>query len=447
MTGLSARLSRYTPAVFACALINLLLAEGAVLAGLTWPGRALLAPTTLAVVHLVTVGWLTLLMFGALFQFVPVIANRALPSQRLVLAMLIAWELGVASLVVGFAGLDHGWGVLLPMGGGLVIVATLAGIADVLPPLVAARKSLPARCVLVGCGFLVLTLLLGLCFALALRFPAVARHAAPLLGRGLPAHLLAGLGGWFTLTAIGVSYKLLPMFMLAPEERGALGDAVLAVTAGGFALAVVAVIAQAFVGGVFWVGAESIGLASAGLGCVLYLVDVLRMYRTRRRATLELQNRASILAFAALSLCLPLALAWRAHGDMLAPALVVLTLAGWLSGLALTQLYKIVAFLSWLVHYGSALGRGRVPRVQDLVDERRAQPWFGLFFLGVTLLTAGAVVGSPWIFRAGAGLCLAATLAVTLEYWRSWHVGDLPAKSVSVPSVGAVGRPLHPPPR
>jgi hypothetical protein len=95
----SDRLSRWTPAMFALAVVNLVLGLLLSVLGLAWPA---VAPVSLAMAHLLTIGWLTLLMFGALFQFVPVITSRKLPSQALPLATLIGVECGLALMVGGF---------------------------------------------------------------------------------------------------------------------------------------------------------------------------------------------------------------------------------------------------------------------------------------------------------------------------------------------------------
>lgn len=423
MSGPSDRLSRYTPAIFACAFINFVLAQLAAAGGMTWPALPLLAPTTLAVVHLTTLGWLTLLMLGALFQFVPVISNRPLPSQRLVLATLVLFECGLWTLVAGFIGFAGALGDLLPAGAVGVLVAIALGIANLLAPLShAARRSLPARFVLAGLGSLIVTIALGVCFALALQVPSLAARLGPLLGAGLPAHLLAGLAGWLTLTAVGVSYKLLPMFLLAPEERGALAEAVFALLAGGTALAIAGAVSFALLHSSICGTIETAGVALAGVGTALYLGDVARIYRSRRRRAIELHNRAVLAAFLALGLLLPAALLWQVGADFATPLLVALALSGWLSGLAVTQLYKIVAFLSWLAHFGGKLGTATVPRVQDLVNESRGVLGFGLFFGGVAVQGAGAALAASGPFRVGTALCLLGTLALGWEYWRAWRL-------------------------
>jgi len=119
MNATSDRLSRWTPAMFACALVNLGLGLLLAVLGLGWPAVPATAPVSLAMVHLLTIGWLTLLMFGALFQFVPVITGRKLPSQTLPLLTLIGIERGLALMVGGFCALGRSTaaGLMLPVGG------------------------------------------------------------------------------------------------------------------------------------------------------------------------------------------------------------------------------------------------------------------------------------------------------------------------------------------
>ena len=438
MHATSDRLSRWTPAIFACALVNLGLGLLLAVAGLGWPVASATAPVSLAMVHLLTIGWLTLLMFGALFQFVPVITSRKLPSQALPLVTLIGVECGLALMVGGFCSLGRStWvGLLLPIGGVLVVAALLVGSTTLLVPLAAKRPvPLSARFVLVGLGFLLLTILLGLSFALALTVPATGPTLTPLLADGVGYHALAGLGGWFTLTAIGVSYELLPMFMLAPHERGALGASVLWIGVGGFLAAFAAGLA-ATVWPAAWIATlEQAGRLAIVLALGLYLADVVRLYRGRRRRQIELHNRAAIGAFAALGLAVLLAIGAIATDRLaaLAPSLVLLVLLGWLSGLGLTQLYKVVAFLSWLSRYGGQLGRGPVPRVQDLVNEPQSIGFFVLYFAAIAVATIGAALGLNDMIRAALAFALLAVLLLAREYARAWRAVYTRAAPAAVP--------------
>jgi hypothetical protein len=426
MNATSDRLSRWTPAMFACALVNLGLGLLLSVLGLAWPAAPAAAPVSLAMVHLLTIGWLTLLMFGALFQFVPVITSRKLPSQTLPLVTLIGVEGGLVLMVGGFCALGRAvWAEsLLPIGGLLVVAALVVGAATLLVPLAAKRPvPLSARFVLAGLAFLLLTILLGLSFALALTVPAIGPALAPLLADGVAYHALAGFGGWFTLTAIGVSYELLPMFMLAPHERGTIGAAILWIGAGGFLAAFTAGLA-ATVWPAGWIaGLEQVGRLAIGLALGLYLADVVRLYRSRRRRQIELHNRAAIGAFIALGLAVLLAVGAIATDRLadLAPSLVLLLLLGWLSGLGLTQLYKVVAFLSWLSRFGGQLGRGPVPRVQDLVNEPGATGFFVLYFVAVAVAAGAAAFDLVDVIRGALALTLIAVLLLAREYARAWR--------------------------
>lgn len=425
---MSGGLSRWTMAYFATALGTFLLAQLLMGLGFTYPAAPLMSPQSLVGVHLLAIGWLMLLMMGALLQFVPVITGSTAIGERAGLLSLVAIAGGLAGMILGFLALA---GVLpatcisaLPIGGSLVAAGVLLVGATIGRALTAARPlALPGRFVAIGLGFLLLTIGLGLSFALALAWPETFPWGG-WLSRGLKLHVMSGLVGWFTLTAMGVSYRLVSMFMLAPEEDGGIGPWVLRLATAGLIL--------------LWLGdflhvtpaAEIVGDGGVILllaAAALYLADMVRLFRTRRRPVLELNSKAAAAALAGLALCV---LGFAAvQATSISPELIgplgYLLLFGWLSGLGLGQLYKIVPFLTWLERYGPRLGKEPVPRVQDLVNERRAAPWFVLYFLAVA---AGAILGAfglvgPW--RAAIFLHFLASLLIVGELWRARHVAPV----------------------
>lgn len=421
------RLSRWTPLIFAVALANLLVAEVLFLSGVAWPTASLFAGPSLVMVHLTTIGWLTLLMFGALFQFVPVITQQHLLRQDLSLAALVLIELGLLAMIAGFLLLGSGAAAaVLPVGGAVVLAGAVVGVVNLAVPL-ARKHPLPISgwFIIAGFCFLGVTVLLGISYGIALSVPAFAPFTAKFFGAGIEYHLFAGLGGWFTLTAIGVSYELLPMFMLAPHKRGALGTAVLAVVLAGFVVTIGAGTAQGFAapgGRVVLVALEWAGRALVAAGVVLYLIDVVRLYRSRKRAHIELHNQVAIGAFVALGLALLLGIAVTVGGAPRGvPAFVLFVMLGWLSGLAMTQLYKIIPFLAWLNRYGNMMGKGRVPRVQDLVNEKKALPIFIAWFAAVLVTVAGVLAERVLVARLADAALFIATLLLVREYWRAWR--------------------------
>jgi hypothetical protein len=226
---------------------------------------------------------------------------------------------------------------------------------------------------------------------------------------------------------MGVSYRLLAMFMLAPDiddrrsqltlwaASVALGIAV----AGGFAAA----LAEKSLATVL-----AAALVLAALALMLYGRDVLQLYRSRRRRSLELNSRIGTIALAnlALSALLCVALAALGRFSEYVGAVVFLFVFGWLSGFMLAQMYKIVAFLTWLEVYGPVLGKAPTPRVQDLVAERPAMRWFMLFFAGVWCATGALLAGSPPSFRIAVLAMTAATGGIVLEMMKSRRLSHVP---------------------
>jgi len=287
---------------------------------------------------------------------------------------------------------------------------------------------LPARFVSVGLSSLTAAAALGIVFALTLS-GVNAQPLSNLTGLGLPIHVIAGLGGWLTITAMGVSYRLLSMFMLAPEAEKPTTRIALYAGAGAVAVAVIGGTAAICIGRgdiyAILLGAGALGLVAT----TLYGADIVDLYHARKRRNIELNSRMAVFALISLAAALVFAIVALALDKLpgqIGP-IVFLFAFGWLSGLGLAKLYKITAFLTWLECYGPVLGKQPTPRVQDLVVERRARKYFHFYFLSVWAGTAALAIGITPIFRGSAGLMALATLGIVRELLRTRKLVEVDA--------------------
>src|SRR5690606_11962813 len=142
------------------------------------------------VVHLVAIGWLSLLMCGAMFQFVPVLIARPLIHDQLPLPALACLLSGLVALICGFLWLDGQVEAAMPF---FPIAATLLGSGFALVlwsltrTLVAARPlPLPARFVAIALISVTLAVALGILFALVRGGVLVEPHLVDLAMAGVP---------------------------------------------------------------------------------------------------------------------------------------------------------------------------------------------------------------------------------------------------------------------
>ncbi len=417
------RLSRWSQSYFTAAVISLLLAEMIWASGVADPLNNVSGPWVLVGVHLTTIGFLSLLMLGALHQFVPVLTETELANQPASGLTLGCVVVGLSGMILGFLALGQKTpGVILwalPIGGTLVVIGVIVALLNLGVTLKRAWPwTLSAWLVATGLAYLLLTVLAGLTFALSFADPRLfppSWHAV-LSGRGLAAHVMGGVGGWLTLTAMGVSYKLLAMFTLSDEHRRVAGWLAYGFTAVG----IFVVWLSRWIQANRW--SEGAWLLVL-VGLALYLWDMRDLYRRRRRRQLELNSRYAIIAFLFLATLLLVGLLVRPTAmQPMDLGLTFWALYGWLGGLALTQLYKIVPFLTWLDRYGKRMGTGKIPRVQDLVDEDRDRYAYLVYFVAVAL-------GSLFLYAhwsTGFRVALATSWLATLDIVRALYHASHP---------------------
>jgi hypothetical protein len=350
----------------------------------------------LALTHIVTLGWITLTIMGASYQMVPVVLGVRLWSERIALVAFWHYVPGVLLLVAGFWLF---WPPLIAAGGALVVGGLVGYAYNMTRTLAGVRAwGLHGPFFAVATGFLVAVGLYGLTLATDILHP--------FLGQGpvdhIVFHILLGAGGWITLLAMGVAYKLTPMFALSHGRGDGWGRAVLALVAGGLLL-LIAVLALD--------PSPAIVAAAAAvplLGVLLFIVDQALYLRMRNRRRLDLGLRFTVAALAYLGATG--LLAWMDVAGRIrvpASALVVLALLGWAGSLISGQLYKIVPFLVWYDRYGDRVGLEPVPLLRDMYDARRGEANLWTYAPAPALLAIGAAASQPLIAEVGAIALLA----------------------------------------
>jgi len=361
-------------------------------------------PTVLAVTHVMTLGWGTMIVMGAMYQLVPVILGVPIRHERWGRIGFVIFAWGTLELSVGF----WAWrtweialgGVLLLLGVGLFLLNmthTLAGVR---------QWNITGRFLVVALCYFTLTAGLGVILALNKQFHFLG--SVELFNLAGHAHL--GAIGWFTLTIMGVSYKLVPMFSLTHGHDEKLARIILVMVGVGLAGLSPALI----------FGADRVmGLAFGGLaalGVYLFAYDTRRILRQRLRKTLDLALSYYAIAVGYLvagttfGLTLGLGL-WEGTLSPNAQAMIYgyLGLGGWVTLTIMGMLHKIVPFLVWFNRYSAKAGREPVPLLKDMLDTRIG--WIALIFWNLGLL--GSIValaaGNPgWLQIAGVGLAVGA---------------------------------------
>lgn len=350
-------------------------------------------PRILAITHVATLGWISMIIFGALFQLVPVVLEVKLFSEKLAEIQFWFYLLGVIGLVYGF------W--FFKTGKHFIGSAILLNIAmfifafNIVATLKKVKKwNLTGLYLAAAIFHLVVTAIAGLLLAINLAHPYIKLDHLQYLN--LHAHI--AFIGWVSMVVMGVTYKLIPMFTLSHGFSLTNGKwAFWLINIGLLGISTVMHYKNTTIFFYIFSGMITVGI-------IFFLLQVHIIFKKRIRKKFDTGIQFSFTAYLMLGITTALG-TFMAFGN--ASSIINLTLVygylivfGYLSMLIVGQMYKIVPFLVWYHKYSSKVGLEKVPMLKEMFNEKYAE--YG-FYIMIT-----AVIGtvSSLLLKSETGLLI-----------------------------------------
>lgn len=354
------------------------------------------SPALLAATHCITLGFMAMIMVGAIQQMLPVVIGSPMPATKWVAWFtLLPLTGGVLLLSAGFA---LGKPLLLDLSWPLLGLTFLIFVAASLTSLMRAKAQNATKVAILLsvfslAGAVSLGILLAKGYAVGLAIP---------YARLANAHISLALGGWVMLLIIGVSYQVVPMFQLTPNYpkwlTATLAPAIFSILLLNLALLIPEQPPR-------W--AEVVAEIAFWLLACCFAVITLRLQSQRRRrvpdATLSFFRLGmfSLLVAALFSLASLLLPAFSNHLRMLS---ALTYLIGFAMSLIQGMLYKIVPFLVWFHLFRGGINsvKAGIPNMKEIIPEHWM--WWHLKLHVTTLLAALLATwldAAVWLFIPG----------------------------------------------
>lgn len=354
-------------------------------------------PKILSINHVATLGWITMIIFGAMFQLVPVVLETKLFSEKLAEIQFWIYMPGVIGLVYCFWVFDTG--IIMTASAILLNLAMSIFSFNIIATMKSVKKwNVTAWYLASAIFYLIVTAIAGLLLAINLWTPYIKLDHLQYLN--LHAHI--AFIGWVSMVIMGVSFKLIPMFTLSHGFALTNGKRALWMINIGL-LGISTIMHYKDTTFIYY-----IFIALIVLGIIFFLLQINIIFKNRIRKKFDIGIRFSSVAYLMFGLTTLLGtfIAFVDYENIINITLVYgyMIIFGFISMLIVGQMYKIVPFLVWYHKYSSKVGIEKVPMLKDMFNEKSAQVGF---YLMIT-----AIFGSLYSlsFRSETGLLISFSL-------------------------------------
>jgi len=343
--------------------------------------------TTLSWVHIFLLGFVMMVIFGAMAQLVPVVLEVG--HFAVELYYIIYPLLFIGTVFMGYGFLTSP--ALLPYGGIIVLIALLIFVLETFLTINKVKKlNLVMVSVVLANSFLFLGLIFGILMALGYAGTIDIDVLAL-----LKAHVYLVLAGYVGITIMGMSLVLLPMFWLSHSFSWKPVTYALYMISFGVISVMLSSIFDSII-------LEYSGYTLTLLALCLYFYQVYIIYKTRVRMDKDIYLKSLIFSYTSLFITIIMGIIY-----IFVPSQSLLLTIGWMAFLGYItfiingHLYKIVPFLVWYQKFSPLIGKQKVPMLADMVPVLSSKFQFVFSAMGVIIGAIGILFASNEIFKAG----------------------------------------------
>lgn len=345
------------------------------------------SPTTLSFIHIFLLGFVMMIIFGAMAQLVPVVLEVG--HFAVELYYVIYPLLAIGALLMGYGFLFSP--IMLPFGGVVVLVAMGIFLFETMMTIQKVQKlSFVMKTVLIANIFLFFGLLFGIIMALG-----YGGIVAVDIEKYLISHIFLTFFGYVGITIMGMSLVLLPMFWLSHS----FGWKSVEYSVYCFSASVSLIVLHLFFSNYMML---YLGYCFIVLSIGLYLYQIWLIYKTRVRKEKDIYFKSVVFSYGSLCVVLLLGVSYLIfQSDKLLLLFGWFLFFGYIGNIITGHLYKIVPFLVWYQKFSPLIGKQKVPMLGDMVPKLGAT--FQVYFTisGVILCGFGIGIENNELFYSG----------------------------------------------
>ncbi len=364
-----------------------------------------LSPAIASLIHLYLLGFIMMIIFGAMYQLIPVVLEVPIFSKDFAYIQFYLFTTGIVifSIALGV----NGYIKMLPYGAIMMYISMLIFIANVFLTYKNIELwSITAKYILVSNIFLLIGVSIGFYMALDLIY-GFGGDIVSLV----TLHIATTIVGYILMTIMGIGMILLPMFSLSHGFSDKAINIAFYLIITGLLLFIISVFTKITI-------LKYAGIFLVGVSIVLGLYQMWLIFSTRIRKQNDFWAKNMIASFFSLILALVvLGFAIILKSQTLFILFGFILFFGFFVFFIVGHIYKILPFLVWYQRYSPLVGKIKVPMLNEMVKEKVADTQFWITTLGIILCSVAIFTHIGIMFVVGAVIMAVSAMLVVYNIY------------------------------